>query len=114
MSLLTEYMEPCVIMDKTTSKDGYGGVITTWTEGASIDASITPDGGMNQLVAQQNGWNGSFSVITRKTVVLRNGDVIKRVSDNKLFRIMSDGDDNKTPNSAALNARSVKAEEYKP
>lgn len=110
MSLLQEAMTPCVIMDKTTAPDGYGGVVTMWSEGAAIDAAITPDGGTEQLVAFQRGWTGSYSVITKKSVVLMSGDVIKRKSDNMTFRIKSDGPDNKTPGSAALDARLVKAE----
>lgn len=111
MSLLQEAMTPCVIMDKTTQKDGYGGVVTVWTEGAEIEAAIAPDGGTEQLVAQQRGWTGSYTIVTSKSVVLLAGDVIKRREDNHTFRIKSDGTDNKTPASAALDARAVKAEE---
>ena len=111
MSLLTEAMTACVIMDKTTQKDGHGGVITVWAEGAAIDAAIAPDGGVEQLVAQERDWNGSYTIITKKSVMLMDGDVVKRVSDNKTFRVKSDGTDNKTPNSAGLNMRAVKAEE---
>lgn len=112
MSLLTEQYEPFYIMDKTTTPDGYGGVITVWVEGAEIEAVLTPDGGIEQLTAQQRGWTGSYTVITPRTVVLMDNDVIKRVSDNKVFRIKSDGTDNKTPRSAGLDMRSVKAEDY--
>lgn len=110
MSLLQEAMTPCVIMDKTTQKDGYGGVVTVWTEGAEINAAIAPDGGVEQLVAFQRGWTGSYNIVTSKSVVLMSGDVIKRKSDSMTFRIKSDGTDNKTPDSANLDARLVKAE----
>lgn len=110
MSLLLEAMTSCKIMDKTTADDGEGGVVTVWVEGASIEAAIAPDGGAEQLVAMQRGWNGSYNVITKRTVVLMNGDVIKRESDNQTFRIKNDGTDNKTPPSAGLDMRAVKAE----
>lgn len=111
MSLLTEAMTACVIMDKTTQKDGHGGVITVWAEGAAIDAAIAPDGGVEQLVAQEREWNGSYTIITKRSVVLMQGDVVKRVSDNKTFRVKSDGTETNTPQSAGLDMRSVKAEE---
>ena len=44
--------------------------------------------------------------------VLYYHDVIKRLSDGKIFRITSDGDDKATPKSASLNMRSVSAEEW--
>lgn len=113
MSLLEEAYTPCVIMDKTTEKDGYGGVVTVWKEGAEIQAAISPDGGVEQLVAQQRGWTGSYTVVTPKSVLFQDGDVFKRVSDGRVFRVKSDGTDNKTPESAALDARAVKAEDYK-
>ena len=112
MSLYLDALEPCVIMDKTTVPDGYGGVVTVWVEGAEVEAAITPDGGVEQLIAQQRGWSGSYTVLTSKSVVFQYGDVFKRKSDNKTFRVKSDGKDNKTPQSAALDARMVKAEDY--
>lgn len=110
MSLLSESYEPCVIMDKTTEKDGFGGVVTVWKEGAEIEASIVPDGGVEQLTAQQRGWNGSYTVTTPRAVVFMDGDVFKRVSDGKTFRVKSDGTDAKTPPGASLDMRQVKAE----
>ena len=39
-------------------------------------------------------------------------DVFRRSSDNKIFRVTSDGDDRKTPTSAKLDMRQVTAEEW--
>ena len=111
MSLLTKSFTTCVIMDKTTEKDGYGGVITIWKDGAEVECSIVPDGGVEQLVAMQRGWTGSYTVTTRKNVVFLNGDVFKRLEDGKVFRVKSNGTDTKTPDSATLDMRQVKAEE---
>ena len=36
MSLVNDAMEKTYIMDKTTTPDGYGGVITKYVEGAEI------------------------------------------------------------------------------
>lgn len=112
MSLLSEAYEPCVIMDKTTEKDGFGGVVTVWVEGAEVKAVITPDGGVEQLTAQQRGWTGSYTVITPRSVMFMDGDVFKRLSDGKTFRVKSDGTDDKTPKGAGLDMRQVKAEGY--
>lgn len=112
MSLLTEAMEPCVILDKTTTADGYGGVVTTWEEGAMIQAAIVLDSSMQALQAQKLGVSSVYTVTTEKSVVLQFNDVFRRVSDGKVFRVTNDGTDNKTPNSATLNMRQVRAEEW--
>lgn len=112
MSLLSEAYESCVIMDKTTVKDGYGGVVTVWKEGAEIKAAVVPDGGVEQLVAQQRNWAGSYTVVTPRSVVFVDGDVFKRLADGKIFRVKSDGTDDKTPPSAGLDMRRVKAEDF--
>jgi hypothetical protein len=39
-------------------------------------------------------------------------DIFRRVEDGKIFRVTSDGDDKKTPESATLNMREVTAEEW--
>lgn len=111
MSLLTQSFDQCVIVDKTTEDDGYGGVITFWKDGAKVECSIVPDGGVNQLVAMQRGWTGSYTVTTTKKVVFRAGDIFKRLEDGKVFRVKSNGEDTKTPDSATLDMRQVKAEE---
>lgn len=112
MSLLSEAMEDCVIMDKTTTPDGYGGYITTYTPGAEIKAAIVLNTSLESLRAQKDGVTAVYTITTTKALNLQYHDVIKRLSDNKIFRIKSDGDDKKTPASAGLNMRQVSAEEW--
>ena len=111
MSLLDEAMEECVIMDKTTQADGYGGVVTTWVEGAPIKAAITFDTSMQARTAEKQGVTSMYTVTTSKEIVMQYHDVFKRIRDGKFFRVTSDGDDKFTPASASLNMRQVTAEE---
>jgi SPP1 family predicted phage head-tail adaptor len=113
MSLLSEAMENCIIMDKQTTPDGYGGVITTWVEGAEFQAAIVMDNSMEARAAEQQGVTAIYTVTTSKTINLQDHDVFKRERDGKIFRVTSDGDDKHTPNSASLNMRQVSAEEWK-
>lgn len=112
MSLLEMAMESCVILDKTTVKDGYGGVKTVYVDGAPIDAAFSFDNSTQARVGAVEGANDRFTIITKKNVVLQFHDVIKRVKNGKTYRVTSNGDDNATPASAALDARAVSAEEY--
>lgn len=112
MSLLSQAFEPFYILDKTTAPDGYGGVITTWTDGAEFDAAAVLDASPEARVAEAQGIRPVYTITTHRSVILRFGDVVKRDRDDKTFRIKSDGDDKLTPNSATLDMRQVTAEEW--
>ena len=112
MSLLDDAMEPCVILDKTTQKDGYGGIQTVYVNGAEFLAAIVFDNSMQARAAAVQGVTDLYTITTRKNVVLQYHDVFRRLKDGKVFRVTSDGDDKATPASASLDMRVVSAEEY--
>jgi hypothetical protein len=112
MSLLTEAMEPCCYIDKTTQNDGYGGVETVWLDGADFNAAFVIDTSLQARVAEKQGVKGFYTITTEKIINLQFHDVVKRKSDGKIFRVLSKGDDKHTPDSAGLNMRQVQAEEY--
>lgn len=97
MSMIEESMEQCVFMQKTRTPDGEGGFITQWTEGAEFKASITFDTSMQARIGDKQGVTSLYTVTTAKNASLEYHDVIKRISDGKVFRITSDGDDKQTP-----------------
>ena len=112
MSLLEEAMTKCVLMDKTTVADGYGGYRTQWSEGAQFDCAIVLDNSVQAKIAEKSGVTDLYTITTKKILNLQYHDVFKRLSDNKIFRVTSDGDDKHTPESANLNMRQVSAEEW--
>lgn len=112
MSLLDDYMENCVMIDKTSVSDGRGGFDYAFVEGAEFQAAITLDNSIQAKIAEQQGVTGIYSVTTQKSINLQYHDIFRRSSDGKVFRVTSDGDDKKTPPSATLNMRQVSAEEY--
>lgn len=112
MSLLSDAMDNCIILNKAIVDDGYGGFITTWTEGAPFKAAIVFDTSMQARVADKQGVSSLYTVTTSKALTLEYHDVFKRLRDNKVFRVTSDGDDKYTPASASLDMRVVTAEEW--
>lgn len=114
MSLLSEAMEPFILMDRTSTRDEYGSIIRTWTEGAEISAAAVFDSSMQARIGGVQGVTSLYTITTPKSITLEYHDVIKRESDGKYFRITSDGDDKKTPPSASLDMRQVTAEEWTP
>lgn len=99
-------------MDKRTTADGYGGYVISWIEGAEFQAAIVLDSSMEARIAEQQGVTALYTITTNKNINLQYHDVLKRISDGKIFRVTSDGDDKHTPASAGLNMRQVSAEEW--
>lgn len=97
MSLIEESMEKVCFMEKTRVPDGEGGFIVTWSEGAWFMASITFDSSMQARTAEKQGVKSLYTITTAKNANLEYHDVLKRMSDGKVFRITSDGDDKHTP-----------------
>lgn len=112
MSLLSEAMDNCVMLDKRTVSDGYGGYKTKWVPGAEFKAAIVFDTSIEARVAEGQGVSSLYTVTTGREMTLEYHDVFVRGSDNKIFRVTSDGDDRFTPKSAGLNMRQVSAEEW--
>lgn len=113
MSLLTNAMTPCIMLDKTTVSDGRGGFTAEWVEGAEFSAAIVLDNSTLARVGGAQGVTALYTITTIKTVNLQFHDVFRRLEDSKIFRVKSDGDDKATPDSASLNMRQVSAEEFK-
>ena len=111
MSLLSDAMESCVILNKQTSSDAYGGFINTWTDGAEFKAAIVFDTSIEARAAEAQGVHSMYTVTTTRNLTLQYHDVFRRTRDGKLFRVTSDGDDKFTPASTALDMRQVTAEE---
>ena len=112
LSLLDEEMRSCVMLDKRTVADGYGGYRTEYTEGAEFNAAITFDTSIEARMAEKQGVTSRYTVTTGKALTLEYHDVFRRDEDGKIFRVTSDGDDKRTPASASLNMRQVTAEEW--
>ena len=111
MSLLSDAMESCILLNKQTSTDGYGGFVNTWVDGAEFQAAIVFDSSMQARAAEAQGVHSLYTVTTPRNVVLQYHDVFRRTRDSKLFRVTSDGDDKFTPQGTALDMRQVTAEE---
>lgn len=111
--LVMDAMENCIMMDKITKSDGRGGFITTWVDGATFKAAIAFNSSDAFRIAEAINEKSSYSVYTLRNVTLQFHDVFRR-ENGKIFRVTTDGDDNKTPISAGLTLSKVTAEEFVP
>lgn len=111
MSLLSQAMEACTIINRQKVNDGYGGFVNEWIDGAEFQAAIVFDSSMQAKIAEKQGVSSLYTVTTSRALVLEYGEVFRRERDGKLFKVTSDGDDRYTPQSATLDMRQCSAEE---
>lgn len=112
MSLLSEAFQDFIIINKSIIDDGYGGTETAWTDGAHIKGAMVLDTSTQARMAEVAGVKDLYTLTVRKSLELDYHTVIKRVKDNKIFRLTTDSDDKKTPDSATLDMRQYSAEEW--
>lgn len=112
MSLIESAMEKFNIIDKVTSLDEYGSVKTEYRLGAEVMLAPEFNASTQARIAQQEGVNVRYSFFMPRSLNLKFPDIIKRTSDGTIFRILSDGTDNKTPEAAGLDLRKVEAEKW--
>lgn len=112
MSLLSDMMEPFVMLDKRSVSDGLGGFTREWIEGAEFQAAAVLDNSTAARVGAMQGLTSLYTVTTPRNINLQFHEVFRRVRDGKIFRATSDGDDKATPKSATIDMRQVSAEEY--
>lgn len=110
MSLLSEAFEPFYFIEKRFVPDGEGGMLPTWTQGAEFQATADFATSNLQTIADKLTERVNCTITTTKSITLEPMDVIQRASDGTYFRILSDGANTKTPESAGLDMRQSKAE----
>ncbi|MDE6678811.1 MAG: hypothetical protein K2K02_07200 [Ruminococcus sp.] len=113
MDLLDTQMETFCYLNVSKLPDGEGGISTVWTDGAEFKANARLDNSTQAKIAEQMGVTSLYTITTKKSITLEYHEVIKRLSDGEIFRITSNGKDNKTPDSATLNMRQVSAEKWR-
>ena len=114
MSLLSQAMEDVVMLEKKRVPDGEGGFTTKWGDGVQFKAAINFDSSMEARTAEKAGVTSLYTVTVPLNCKLEYQDVFRRLRDEKVFRVTSDGDDKITPPSASFQFAQVTAEEYVP
>lgn len=109
MNLLESMMSACVMMDRTTVKDGMGGFIYSWVDGAEFKAYVRKESAPEITVAEQTGAKEMFTVVVPMTVTLVYHDVFKRLSDGAIFRLTSNTKDGETSKTASTPVQVARA-----
>lgn len=112
MSLLDQYSEDYVVVDKTTVNDGYGGYNVVYKDGATIKGALAIASESEVTVAGAMGERVTHTMLIDKSINLEYHSVLRRKSDGKTFRVTSRGAENYTPSSSSLNKRKISCEEW--
>ncbi|MDO4170791.1 MAG: head-tail adaptor protein [Lachnospiraceae bacterium] len=112
MNLIEKMMEEYCFVNKTKVKDGAGGFNVEWNDGKQFSAAVIRDTTMEARRAEQAGVSSVYTVTTSRNIVLKYHDVIKRLSDGRIFRITSDGGDKTSPMISTLDMSQVMAEKW--
>lgn len=107
---IENFFEDFIMQDWTSQSDGFGGIIWTWKDGAQFKAGISMNSSTEMKIAEQQGLKTIFTVVTKKTLELEQGDVIKHKITNELYRITSNSRDMQTPAVAEVEYWQVSAE----
>lgn len=112
MSLISEAMTQCTMLDKRTVPDGQGGYIQQWVDGTEFDAAIVKDSSMQARLAEKQGVTEVYTVTVNKGMPLDYHDVFRRESDGAIFRVTSNITDSETPARASFQIGQVTAERW--
>jgi len=104
MNLMESEFEPLTIINKLAVDDGYGGKETIWVDGAVIQGALVFQNSNVVRIAQALGSSVNSQLVVKKDTDL-DFHTVFRNADGKVFRVVSNSDDNDTPKKAWLNMR---------
>lgn len=107
MSLIEVFRTPCVMRVKGSVPDGEGGHNVAWADGAVFQPSIVKDKDVDSVIAEREQVASTYTVTVDKSVDLPYHSVFKRISDGKVFRVVSDQEDTQTPECATFQFKQV-------
>lgn len=103
LSLLTQIMVDCTILNHIRTNDPYGGYKETWDDGATFKAAISKDGSTEAEIAERQELGEIYTVVTSREFVLNYHDVFKRDSDGAVFRVTSNSQDSHPASTIQIN-----------
>lgn len=112
MSLLSENMTTFSRIEQTIAEDGEGGRNVAYAAAGTFQAAVATTLRREGTEGEKKRNFTTYAITTRRAVVLKHHDIIRREKDGKYFRVTSNGKDRVTPSSAGLDMRVVSAEEW--
>ena len=113
--ILPSFFKPSHMMDRTTvNVEGLFGPQYKWVEGAALDAMYVKTASPETKVAEAEGLSQQYTVVVKRGVTLRHGDVLKRDEDGATFRITGTTVDWEAPEMSTVQIAKTTAERWDP
>ena len=112
MSLLDEFTQQFVMMEKSKRADGEGGFINTWTEGITFSMPQAHESTIEAQIAEKDGTASTYYFLPDKGLHFDYHDVFKRLSDGQIFRVTTESGEDVTPQMSSLNRTKITAEKW--
>lgn len=109
---LQDLYEEIEVIEIINTSDGLGGFIEAINVVKTIHGTITRASNKEMRVAEKLSNKSYYSLYTSRESGIKANDLIRRVSDNRGFRITSLPGDRKTPAGAGLNIEKFECEIY--
>lgn len=111
MSLLDDFREICVFMEKEHVPDGEGGWLPSeWREGAEFENYQALDTSLQARVAEKEGVSSVYSVLVKKSVPIEYGDYFKVKKTGLTYRVTSIPEEKQAPKSSSFDLKFFTAE----
>ena len=110
MSLLDDFAQPCVLMEKKRVTSSEGGWTTTWEEGAKFVNYPYLDTSMEARRAEKEGVTSTYSILVDRDFPLEYNDYFKDKTTGNTYRVTSDPEEKKAPKSSSFDLKFFTAE----
>lgn len=109
-TIMKDYQENLVMLDRRTVPDGFGGFKIAWTEGAEFTAVMTQPNSGTAEIAQAITESKTYKIVTGTNITLNKDDYFKRIRDGKTFKVLNGNTDRLAPDDSELQMRVTTAE----
>lgn len=108
--MLSDFFEKFYVQNWLSEPDGLGGFKWALKDGVEFDAGISTDNSREARIAYKNGTKTMYTIAFQEILPLEQDDIVRRVKDNRLYRITSNAGDMETPDIAEVKFAQVNAE----
>lgn len=110
-TILENYTDAYVFQKKTRVPDGAGGFVSTYKDGESFLGVYRHDSSIEAQEAEREGSASTYTLFVDKAIGFEYHDIIKRKSDNTLFRV-TEPEGKSTPSISHMNLKCIKCEKW--
>jgi hypothetical protein len=107
---IEKYFEDFVMLDWQSVEMPGGGIGWEQSDGARFKAGIAMLSSSELIVAESSGMKSQFRITSKKLLVLEKDDIVRRLKDDKKYRITTNQEDSETPEIAIVQFATCRAE----